>query len=630
MLCSFVVINEQDFTGMDDTVSNTWVGGSTDNTEDLTEFLGRISSDQTPGGISTIIPIPRSSGEEDLPANSLVLEFTFYQIDDWTVDDEFLVVLGSGDDSVIIDLGPNVSGPGEDEESGVTWTKDTLSSGFDLGFGDATDRKEQIALTIPKEVFTDEALFLAFNVISEKPLNELSAGVDNIRVTATYCVESTPATSSPSSVTDRNINSLNPTSVPVPSLSSEAPSNVLQTTSPTVSSTSGQPTISNLMKQPTPVTSSGQPTSSIFGQPTPSHSGQPTSSTSSGQPTPSVSGQPTPGSTDQVPSSNSGQPTSAVPTSDVSSGGSVGPRTQSPTLSTPSTSGQPTPSATGQPTPSTSSGQPTPSTSSGQPTPGSTDQMPSSISGQPTSAVPTFDVSSGGSVGPRTQAPTLSTPSTSGQPTPSATGQPTPNSSRQPTTSTSSGQPSPSVSGQPTPGSTEQVPSSISGQPSSAVPTFDVSSGGSVGPRTQSPTLSTPSTSEQTTLDTSGQPTPSTSAEHMPSTVSGEPSSTVPTSSYSTGGSVGPRTQSPIQLTSFPSATKESLTPSHTPSATTTVTTFASESAAPSSSITRNPTPPPSEICYPEECMYSFFCFFLCLFCFSHLSASDFPSANSL
>ena len=136
-----VVLEDQDFEGASATVQEDWVSGSTTEEENFTEFLGRLGAGNEE--TSTTIPIPRASGpDEDMLAETVTVEFVLYQIDDWTApDDRFLVEINGA----VIDLGEmdptstSVTLTGEDEESGITWEREPLEQGTDLGFGAEPD-----------------------------------------------------------------------------------------------------------------------------------------------------------------------------------------------------------------------------------------------------------------------------------------------------------------------------------------------------------------------------------------------------------------------------------------------------------------------------------------------------------
>ena len=276
-----VVIEDEDFQGAGSTVETEWTSGSTTDEPGFTEFLGRLGegSEET----SRTIPVPRASGpDEEMMADSVTIEFTLYQIDEWTPEDKFSVVING----VTIDLGEMVqnstSVPLGGDEQGITWQRQTSAQGADLGFGSGPDKTHLVNLTVPAALLLDEdddemLLTILFRADTPSgPIGALSAGVDDLVITAYYPCATPGPTAAPSTGS--------------PTVTPGSPSASPTTGSPTTGSpTTGSPTV-------TPGSPSASPTSAA---PT---TGAPTT------------GAPTTGSPTVTPGSPSGSPTTASPT----------------------------------------------------------------------------------------------------------------------------------------------------------------------------------------------------------------------------------------------------------------------------------------------------------------------------
>ena len=180
---------------------------------------------------------PRASGpDEEMMADSVTIEFTLYQIDEWTPEDKFSVVING----VTIDLGEMVqnstSVPLGGDEQGITWQRQTSAQGADLGFGSGPDKTHLVNLTVPAALLLDEdddemLLTILFRADTPSgPIGALSAGVDDLVITAYYPCATPGPTAAPSTGS--------------PTVTPGSPSASPTTGSPTTGSpTTGSPTV---------------------------------------------------------------------------------------------------------------------------------------------------------------------------------------------------------------------------------------------------------------------------------------------------------------------------------------------------------------------------------------------------
>ena len=133
---------DEDFEGASSTVAAEWSAGSTTDAVGFSEFLGRLGSGSEV--MSQAITVPRSSGPDKMVADQVTIEFSVYQIDQWTAGDKFYVEVNG----ISIDIGEmettSTSVPESGTESGIAWERQTIQQGSDLGFGVDLDKKHVV------------------------------------------------------------------------------------------------------------------------------------------------------------------------------------------------------------------------------------------------------------------------------------------------------------------------------------------------------------------------------------------------------------------------------------------------------------------------------------------------------
>ena len=117
---------------------------------------------------------------------SITLEFVLYTIDSWKEGDSVAVLIGESE----IDLGDLTSGSSDDGEksdtqAGIEWTRNVISQGSNLGFGEANDEKYLVQMTVPEEQFFEDKLFFGISVVLNED-SENSAGIDDLMMEAHY------------------------------------------------------------------------------------------------------------------------------------------------------------------------------------------------------------------------------------------------------------------------------------------------------------------------------------------------------------------------------------------------------------------------------------------------------------
>jgi hypothetical protein len=153
--------------------ANSW-GGVQSEDDAFTTFLGRLGRENPE--VTKDFPVPNG-------AEKVVLAFDFYSIDGFTVGDKAYVTI-AGKTSIELGLFDS-SGSGTSNYNDIIVTK-TESSKEDMGFSSSQlDQKFQLEVTIPARWYTNGILEIGFRVEMSKATDVNSAGIDNVRLTAT-------------------------------------------------------------------------------------------------------------------------------------------------------------------------------------------------------------------------------------------------------------------------------------------------------------------------------------------------------------------------------------------------------------------------------------------------------------
>jgi hypothetical protein len=180
------VVIEDNFEGG---LSEGWFNGKVDECPALSKFLGRFIKDDLNPYKTFTVPTD---------AQFLTLEFDFYEIDSWDKDN------GEGPDCFYayidavrrtkLDFGAFDSvddeGLSTGETDGISWQRRSKARPAAVCFGAAdssfNDQIHHVKATIPKEFFKNGELYVEFYALLSGGLNDESAGVDNIKITAHY------------------------------------------------------------------------------------------------------------------------------------------------------------------------------------------------------------------------------------------------------------------------------------------------------------------------------------------------------------------------------------------------------------------------------------------------------------
>jgi len=211
-----------------------WSSGSTSNAPGFSQFLGRLGIGKEE--MTKSFSVPPGLGPEQMEADMVSIEFSVYQIDDWTPTDQFLVKING----IVIDIGEmsstSTSVDLSGDVSGIKWERQTFFQGSNEGFGSQNDKKHLVKLIVPASAFPNDTIFLGFRAFTSQDIQTESAGVDDLITIAYYDCAKEPS-SSPSvapSLTPSSSPSLSPSMAPTsqPSINPTTRAPVASTLSP--------------------------------------------------------------------------------------------------------------------------------------------------------------------------------------------------------------------------------------------------------------------------------------------------------------------------------------------------------------------------------------------------------------
>jgi len=159
-----------------------WDGNAIESSEGLGSFLGRLGKEKEE--ISRTLVVPAS-------AESVLIEFTFNEIDQWESTDRMYFRMqgyylsfgyfshGNSENAI---SGHYFSTAPEDQRVAVAVWRETEPS--QLGFNtEFNDQKHRVTFIVPKYYFPDQRLRIGFRTRMSYPIENESAGIDDIKVT---------------------------------------------------------------------------------------------------------------------------------------------------------------------------------------------------------------------------------------------------------------------------------------------------------------------------------------------------------------------------------------------------------------------------------------------------------------
>jgi len=176
------VFIDEDFEA--DDAAEKWENGVVHKDRTFTHFLGRLGSNYIPT-VSRSFKVPSAS--DGTSASSVAIEFVLYAIDEWKRGDSVVILIGDKE----LDLGNLASGSSDDSEvagsrGDISWSRNVIFQGSNLGFGQANDEKHLVQLTVPADHFAADGTFLFGVVVTLNEDAENSAGIDDLTMEAHY------------------------------------------------------------------------------------------------------------------------------------------------------------------------------------------------------------------------------------------------------------------------------------------------------------------------------------------------------------------------------------------------------------------------------------------------------------
>jgi len=148
----------------EDGVAEGWSGGLVAFDHAATHFLGRLGMENSE--ISKKFTVPKDATRVDI-------KFSLYELGDWEAFDEVFLRVGSTE----IGLGDLTEATSSDIVGSIAWMRSLSASRGDVEAHD-------VFVSVPNAYFLFGKLQLDIRTATSKPLSVLSAGIDNLIVTA--------------------------------------------------------------------------------------------------------------------------------------------------------------------------------------------------------------------------------------------------------------------------------------------------------------------------------------------------------------------------------------------------------------------------------------------------------------
>ena len=162
-----------------------WSNGRLEFATEFTMFLGRYGKSNSGPGKDPF------KVYEDIPRNadSVELEFDFYEIDSWEGSNDSVSVLVDEEELMLgtfDQLGNELGRTGGSR--GMTFRIRSQSAPRNIGFGSFRDQIHRVTVTIPRTYYArDGELKIMFQVrVDATDVNDESGGFDNIKITAKF------------------------------------------------------------------------------------------------------------------------------------------------------------------------------------------------------------------------------------------------------------------------------------------------------------------------------------------------------------------------------------------------------------------------------------------------------------
>ena len=172
------VISFEDFESADESDAlSGWVNGKLDSDDGFTQFLGRYGKDD-----SMAVKDPVKYYFVPPSAESVTVEFDFYEIDNWEHPDCIFVFIGTETLNILYYVGAEDDGVKTGVDGTISWKSESMGPPAHIGFmGEHKDQKHHITAEVPASYFANGLLRLSFGT----RVNGIgTAGYDNIKITA--------------------------------------------------------------------------------------------------------------------------------------------------------------------------------------------------------------------------------------------------------------------------------------------------------------------------------------------------------------------------------------------------------------------------------------------------------------
>jgi hypothetical protein len=177
------VVAFEDFEGGN---AESWEKGTISNTPVFSNFLGRLGLENDYVRKTFVVPTN---------AQSVTVEFLLYEIDNWLHCDKLTILIGNKrldlKQFYSEDIYDNPNNIEEGRKGGIMWSRHSVVPARNVAFNSRfKDQIHKVDMTIPANYFSEGELEFAVRVTMNNGVDDASAGIDNLKVTAHgVCVE---------------------------------------------------------------------------------------------------------------------------------------------------------------------------------------------------------------------------------------------------------------------------------------------------------------------------------------------------------------------------------------------------------------------------------------------------------
>jgi hypothetical protein len=157
-----------------------WNNGDVSFDPSLSRFLGRMGEEVNRVDKTFLVATE---------ASSVTVEFILYEIDEWEPEDKFSVIINNNRIDIgqfyESDVGENLFNYESGSKFGITWLRYSITPSMNVAFNETfADQAHKVELYVPPIYYAGGNLKVDFSVDMNDIIDNESAGIDNVKVTA--------------------------------------------------------------------------------------------------------------------------------------------------------------------------------------------------------------------------------------------------------------------------------------------------------------------------------------------------------------------------------------------------------------------------------------------------------------